>query len=72
MSRVPEGLYRASQRTYADEKARADRLEKKYRRLVHAVWHALDDSEHRVGENEVVIGKKDYDRLSKLVPEAHP
>lgn len=39
--------------------------------IEHAVWHALDDCEHRA-PSEVVITRPHYDSLSRLLTVEHP
>lgn len=56
-----------------DWKQRALAAEREVRRLKkieHAAWHALDDSEER--SQEIAISLKDGDALSRLLPFHHP
>ena len=38
----------------------------------HAAWHVCESSEDRVTENEIVVQREDFEKLSALLPEDHP
>ena len=45
---------------------------KRLKEIEHLAWHLLDDSEDRVLENEIVVTRENFEKLSKLLPEGHP
>lgn len=54
------------------ELKKAKREVSRLRKIEHAAWHLLDDSEHRMDSGEIVVQKENFDALSALLSEGHP
>jgi len=49
-----------------------DKELERLKEIEHQVWHMLDDSTHRVMEDEIVITRESFEKLCELLPEDHP
>jgi hypothetical protein len=66
----PESRIRTIAELQADNAALAARCEK-LAEIEHLVWHCLDDSEERDGE-QVITHNDDFRKLVSLLSEDHP